>query len=79
VETLREVEVPVPDELPAELGDAAVPVRASRVMRRKVRLHADWLTATVPIDHEHDVDVTDKPGPDLDGQCRGGRSPRAHC
>jgi hypothetical protein len=59
LDALREVEVPVPDELPDELIDAAVPVRATRALRRRVRLQADWLTVTVPIDHEDDVDVTD--------------------
>jgi hypothetical protein len=58
---LARLDVPVPRarDLPEDLADPDVPVRASRALRRKVRIQADWLTVDVPVDREPDVSVVD--------------------
>lgn len=59
LQTLRRANITVPAVLPPDLADPGTPVRAARVLRRQVILQADWLTVTVPIQHEDDVDVVD--------------------
>lgn len=55
LEALAAAAVPVPEPLPPDLADAGVPVRASRALRRRVTLQAEWLTVTVPVEREQDV------------------------
>ena len=59
LQTLRQANIAVPAALPPDLADAGTPVRAARALRRQVTFQADWLTVTVPIQHEDDVDVVD--------------------